>query len=213
MAGCCDQGGYDGVFGEREARRAIRSFEKKGLDSTAGPMVVALHAGGLGGVEVLEAGTGSGTALVSLLEAGASHAVGYDISPGYQAAAAALLESRGLEGRADLVVGDFVTATPPEAEVVFLNRVVCCYPDMDGLVDAAADATGGRLAMSFPRRNLFTRVALGVINAFMRLRRSTFRVYVHPPAAIRARAESAGLAPAAGGSTRMWEWQLWERTA
>lgn len=213
MAGCCDPGGYADVFGEREARRAVRSFEKKGLDSTAGPMVESLREGGLEEVTVLEAGTGAGTALVSLLEAGASNAVGYDISPAYQPAAFALLGSRGLADRADLVVGDFVAASPPAAQVVFLNRVVCCYPDMEDLVDAATEATNGRLAMSFPRRNLFTRAALGVINTLMRLRRSTFRVYVHRPAAIRARVASTGLVPLTGGTTRMWEWQLWERTA
>ena len=37
------------------------------------------------------------------------------------------------------------------ADIVILNRVVCCYPDMPKLVGAAADHTREVLVLSFPK--------------------------------------------------------------
>ena len=37
------------------------------------------------------------------------------------------------------------------ADVVVMNRVICCYPDMPKLAGAAADRAKGTLVMSFPQ--------------------------------------------------------------
>lgn len=213
MPDCCDPRGYCRMFSEREARRAVRSFERRGLDSTADPMVSSLAGIGLAGASVLEVGAGACTAIVSLLESGADRAVGYDISPEYEPVAAALLERRGLEERVDLHFGDFVVEQEAVegADIVFLNRVVCCYPDMPRLVDAAGGKAKHSIAMSFPRNLVVTRLGERMVNAFLRLRRSSFRVFAHDPAEIDRRVRGQGFTEVASGRTLLWEWHVWKR--
>jgi 2-polyprenyl-3-methyl-5-hydroxy-6-metoxy-1,4-benzoquinol methylase len=214
VSGCCDPSGYRRVFREKDAKRAVRSFEKKGLDATAGPMVRALTERGLEGKTLLEVGAGAGLAQVALLEAGVATSVAYDISAGYVDVAQALLHGRGLEDRVTWHTGDYLDATDQgPADVVFLNRVVCCYPDMPSLVDRVAGHSKSYLAMAYPRNRLLSRIALRLANAFLWIRRVPFRVYVHDTDEIQRRVGTAGLEPVASGDTRVWHWQVWERPA
>lgn len=213
MSGCCDPGSYKGVFSEREARRSARAFNKRGLDSTAGPMIGALASGGLEGASVLEVGAGVGTAQVALIKSGAERSVAVDISPAYRKEAEALLTANAVRDRVELVVGDIVAdeGEIQGADVVFLNKVLCCYPDGPGLIEAVTRRASDRLAMSFPRKRLFVRAVLRLINFGQWVRRSSFRVFLHDPASIRRQVESTGMHEVAGGETPVWEWHVWER--
>jgi hypothetical protein len=213
MPTCCDPADYGGVFTEREARRSLRSFRRKGLDSTAGPMIGALATRGIEGASVLEVGAGIGSAQVALLSSGVARSVAYDLSPFHAAAGEELLDEHGVADRVEWRVGDFLAdATRMQsADVVFLNRVVCCYPHMSAMVDAAAAKTGRLLALSYPRDRWWLKAGLGLINGFMRLRRTSFRVFVHDPEEIARRVRSAGLTEVASGRNLAWEWHVWER--
>jgi len=212
MSGCCDPSGYGRVFNAEQAARAVRNFERKGLDGTARPMVAALRSRGFTGATLLEVGAGPGTGLVTLLEAGAAGAVAYDISPSYAEIAGALLAGRGLSDRVEWHTGDYLASGDTrDADVVFLNRVVCCYPDMAPLVDAAAAHTRRLLALAYPRNRWFVRAGVKVINVFLRLRRVAFRVFVHDPGAIDQRVAAAGLEEVASGATATWQWKVWKR--
>jgi magnesium-protoporphyrin O-methyltransferase len=214
MGGCCDPSGFRQVFNEREARRAVRSFRRRGLDSTAGPMVEALRSKGIEGASVLEVGAGVGSAQVGLIAGGAASSVAYDLSPAHHEVGAGLLAEYGVADRVEWRTGDFVAdAAAPRADVVFLNRVVCCYPDMEAMVDAAASRTNRLLAMAYPRDRWWVRVGVRTVNGVMRIGRTTFRVFVHPVADIAERVAVAGLSEVAGGRTALWEWHVWERVA
>ena len=69
-----------------------------------------------------------------------------------------------------------------------MHRVVCCYPDVDGLVGVAAAHTRRRLLLTYPRERPWTRAGVRVINLFMRLSSSDFRAFVHPVARMTAAA-------------------------
>jgi magnesium-protoporphyrin O-methyltransferase len=121
-------------------------------------MIAALADRGIDGALLLEVGAGPATALVTLLEAGVARAVAYDISPSYEKVAGALLQGRNLQDRVEWHTGDYLAVGDRrDADVVFLNRVVCCYPEMAPLVDAAAGHARRLLALSYPRRRWFTR--------------------------------------------------------
>ncbi len=215
MAGCCDSSGYRGVFNKKTAARNVRSFVNKGLDSTAGPMVEAIRSRGIDQASVLEVGAGSGTALVSMLESGAASAVAFDISPAYETEARALLEARDIAAPVEWHTGDFVAMADEVgvSDVVFLNRVVCCYPDMEEMVDAAGSKTGRLLAMAYPRDRWPIHLFFRLLNAWLRFRRNSFRVFLHDPTAIASRAAATGLAEVASGTTSAWHWRVWERAS
>ncbi len=124
-----------------------------------------------------------------------------------------LLADAGLDARVERQIVD-IAATPDAvetADVVVLHRVVCCYPDMPGLVGAAADKTRRRLALSFPRETWWIRAGGGVLNLWARLTRKEFRFFVHAPAAIVAVAREHGLRLSREERGRIWHVAAFDR--
>jgi 16S rRNA G966 N2-methylase RsmD len=195
MGDCCDRPGYQTVFDDRFARRTARAYRKRGLNETQLRMVSFLTERGIQDASVLEIGGGVGDLQVELLSRGAREATNLEISRNYETEAAALLERSGI---ADRVTRRFVdiAASPDEvapADVVVLHRVVCCYPDYQRLLSAAASHARRLLVFSYPPRNLFTRALLRCENLLHRLRGGDFRAFAHPPAAMIAAVEAQGL--------------------
>ena len=97
------------------------------------------------------------------------------------------------------------------ADVVVMHRVVCCYPDPEALVGAAAGHARRVLALTFPRSTWWMRLGTRVANVFFRLI-CQFESYVHPPETILAAARSQGLTPVYEHSGRIWRLAVLERT-
>ena len=97
------------------------------------------------------------------------------------------------------------------ADVVVLNRVVCCSPDGVQLAGIAARLSTRTLALSFPRDRLLIRFGLRGMNAVMRMMRRSFRVFVHPRAALVGAAEAEGLMLASTGGSFAWEFVVLRR--
>jgi hypothetical protein len=204
---CCPPKGYARLFGGRAARRDVRRYEKGGLDDTGALMVAFLRGRGVEGATVLEIGGGVGALQLELLAAGAERATNLELSPEYEDSARALLRARGLEDRVDRRLGDVVAE--PElagpADAVLMHRVVCCYPDYDALVGAAAERARRFLVMSFPRDRALFRAGARVLNLWFGLLRWDYRTFIHPPAAVLAAAERRGLRLVEESRGRIWQ--------
>ena len=193
VTGCCSPKGYDRVFGERQARRDLRRWRHKGLPRDARDAVDFLSRAGVR--TVLEIGGGVGTAQVELLRRGAERTVNVELSPGYEEVARELARAEGIEERIDRRLGDAVAVAAglPEADAVLMNRVVCCYPNYEALLGAAAGRADRFLVFTFPRSGVVASLVAGVANLGMRLARNDFRAYAHPRAPMLAVAERHGL--------------------
>jgi hypothetical protein len=77
--------------------------------------------------------------------------------------------------------------------VVVLHRVVCCYPDYERLLGAAAEHARRLLVFSYPPRNGVSRLVIAAQNLVFRLWRIEFRTFAHPPARMLAVLEERGL--------------------
>ncbi len=120
-------------------------------------------------------------------------AVNVELSHGYQDVAAELLRREGLEGRVEQWIGDFTEmAEGMHFDDVIMNRVICCYPHMERLMNAALSASSRFLAVTFPRDRIVFRISVGVEAAYHRIRGVDFRPYIHSPQAIVETARRAG---------------------
>jgi magnesium-protoporphyrin O-methyltransferase len=195
------------MFTDRFARRTADAYRRRGLSRTARRIVDAVTAHGVAGATVLEVGGGAGPIQVELLKRGAARATNLELSPAYEQQAQRLLADAGLSDRVERRIVDI--ATHPEqvapADVVVLHRVVCCYPDYVRLLAAVADHARHQVVFSHPPRNLVSRALLGAENLVFRLRRSEFRVFAHPPRAMRAVLAERGLRPETAGRGRVWQ--------
>jgi magnesium-protoporphyrin O-methyltransferase len=186
MGECCGGSGYQETFGDGFARRVSRRYRQRGLDRTQRRLVDFLAERGIEGASVLEIGGGVGELQVELLRRGADRATNLEISENYEAEAAALLRETGLADRVTRRLHDIAMAPDevPEADVVLLHRVVCCYPDYERLLGAAATHARRLLVFSHPPRNLVIQAVQGMENLVRRLQGNDFRAFAHPPAAM-----------------------------
>jgi magnesium-protoporphyrin O-methyltransferase len=203
------------MFDARVARRSLRRYRKKGPDVLERKMLEAAAEGGLAGARVLEIGGGIGALQLELLEAGAERGEVVELSPAWEPYARELAREHGLEERVSFRVEDVLGA--PEAvepaDVVLMNRVVCCSPDGVRLAGIAAGLARRSLVLSFPRQRLLVRVGLSFMNGSLRLMRRSFRVYLHSRRSLVAAAEAAGLQQAGSGRSSFWEFVALERPA
>jgi 16S rRNA G966 N2-methylase RsmD len=198
MPKCCDSRGCDEFFSPRFARRMAKRYRKRGLDKTSRQMVEFLAERGIEGATVLEVGGGLGEVQIELLKRGAARSVNLELSPAYDGEAGQLLRDAGLEDRVERRLHD-IAADPDSIEpvdVVVLHRVVCCYPDYERLLGAVAAHAGRALVFSYPPRNALSRAVVAAQNIGFQLRRSEFRTFAHPPAAMLAVLRRRGLEPA-----------------
>jgi 2-polyprenyl-3-methyl-5-hydroxy-6-metoxy-1,4-benzoquinol methylase len=206
MVGCCGRD-YDRFFSKRFARSFAKKYRKRGLDKTARKMAEFLRERGIEGATILEIGGGVGEIEIELLKAGAARAQNLELSPAYEEEARKLAEEAGVGGRVEWRLHDI--AEDPEgvepADIVVLHRVVCCYPDYERLLGAAADHARRALVFSYPPRNALSDIFYGVFNLAMRLMRNGFRGFAHPPGAMLAALEARGLRRTYEHHGRIWQ--------
>lgn len=207
---CCASrtpGGYDREFDDRFARRLAREYRRRGLTPTAQCMVDFAATAGVEGASILEIGGGIGDIQLELLKRGAAKTTNLELSGAYEREARRLLDEAGLGARAERVLGVDIAVAPGAvgpADIVVLNRVVCCYPDYAGLLGTAADHARRAVVFSHPPRNWITRAGVTAVNAWCRIRRHEYRGFVHSPESMVEVLERHGFTPRYRRSERAW---------
>jgi SAM-dependent methyltransferase len=212
---CCEPNLYDDQFDARRAEDRLRQYRRNGPNSWTERLVAGLSAGGVDGLTVLDIGAGVGAVHHALLAAGAASAVDVDASGPYIAASRAEADRRGLSARVTYVKGDAVALAPeiPPADLVAMDRVVCCYPHMAALVRVAAERTRRRLGIVLPRDDAWIRTGADVSNRWSAVRGNPFRFHVHRTAAVLEVAAASGLTPLASHRGRLWQTLILERVS
>ncbi|HUG32894.1 MAG TPA: SAM-dependent methyltransferase [Acidimicrobiia bacterium] len=193
MSDCCNAAAYRDLFDEKQARRDLRRYDKKGLDDLGRSIVAYLSSRGLSGRTVLEVGGGIGAMQAELLLAGADSATNVELSGEYEETARALLDRTGTRDRVERRIGDFTElAGELEGDDVVLHRVICCYPFMDRLMEAAMSSSKRFIAATFPRDRFGVKAVIALENTWHKIRGVDFRGYVHDPEEIVETARSGG---------------------
>ena len=178
---------------------------------------------------VLELGCGTGALTVALLEHGATHARGLDLSPESVAAARRRADERGLAARATFEIGDGASHVLERHDWVVLDRVICCYADVRRLLGNSIPAAGTRYAFSVPIswgwRGRVTRLLLLIEDATRaargrlarllptRLRGDLCPGYAHDVRRIEQRLVEAGFRRRRHTTHRLWYAAVFDRSA
>ncbi len=216
MGGCCGEGipSCERVFDRKTADRDASDFRRKGAPWSTRELIDELASEvDLAGTTVLDVGAGVGAVHLELLARGAARAVDVDGSGAYVAVAREEAERAGVADRVQHVVGDLTVVAPTlaVADLVALDRVVCCYGDVASLLTAAAALARARLGLVYPRDRWWIRAGAAVGNLVMFRRSSGYRMRVHRVAAMTALLEAAGFERAAGRDGRLWRVETWQR--
>jgi magnesium-protoporphyrin O-methyltransferase len=162
---------------------------------------------GVEGASVLDIGGGIGTIQHELLRVGASRATGAEAAMEFVEVVQEEARRQGHADKIDVRYGDFVEIVDDieEADIVTLDRVICCYSDMESLVKLSTKKARRVYGVVYPRDTFLTRIGMMVLNAVFRLTRNPFRVYRHATADVEALIFAAGFRQTYYKTTPYWQ--------
>jgi magnesium-protoporphyrin O-methyltransferase len=159
----------------------------------------AITEAGIADRTVLDVGCGIGDLAIEVVARGAVSGIGFDLSAKAIEEARKLAIARGVGDRMRFEVGDGAKLDLPEADIVVINRVVCCYPDTENLLERTLGAARSVYAITAPISDgtvgVYNRVLNRWWNAWYRLRRKKFagfRTFIHDLDRIDERISAAG---------------------
>ena len=211
---CCT--GYcaaEAQFNRKVAERDLRRYQRRGADATTRLMLAELRRWPLEGRRLLDVGGGIGVIGRELGGTGVASATVVEASPAYLEVARREVGPQYGRRPTQFILGDFavIAGTLPNADVVTLDRVVCCYPDAEALLRQAAGRARQLLALTYPRDRWYVRTLIVLENLGLRLRGKEFRAFVHTPDRMGALLESEGLVRTTRRETLVWTLDLYRR--
>lgn len=213
MPQSCCKPDYDKAFDDRTAQRQLARYRRSGSDGSTHRLIEAIKTAGVRGSSMLDIGGGVGVIGLELLGAGAESLTDVDASKPYLEAAEHEFERRGWDERATFRHGDFVELADEieAADVVTLDRVVCCYGDWRALVDASVSRARRLYGIVYPNERWWLRAGIGFGNFWLRVFGQSFRGYVHPERMIDERIRRAGFRRRSHHRGWIWQTSLYER--
>ncbi|MCI0577669.1 MAG: class I SAM-dependent methyltransferase [Chloroflexi bacterium] len=209
---CCQCQGIESLFDRQTAAKELKAYRRQGPPKETRILLEALQAAGVEGHSLLDIGGGIG-AIQHELAAVAEAITNVDASTAYLNAAREEARQRGYADRASYHHGNFVDLAPnlEPADVVTLDRVVCCYHDAESLVSLSAALAGRLYGLIYPRDTWWMKLFGRVFNAMFRLRRHPFRLFIHPTAAVDTLIRRQGLEPQFYRRSGVWQVAVYQR--
>jgi len=205
--------GIERQFDKKTAAKELKRYRKKGPSKTTQMLLSTLKANEIAGSTLLDIGGGVGAIQHELLEAGIREATGVDAASAYLEAVKEEADRLGHSDRMCFIYGDFVEKADQihPADIVTLDRVICCYPDMDKLVQLSLERAKVYYALIFPRDTLRMKFFSHIANFILRIKRTPFRLYVHPTAKVRSLIEDRGFEQKFYRRTFIWQVMVYKR--
>lgn len=205
--------GADKLFSGVHVARELKKYRRKGPRGTTRTLIDALKAEGVDGATLLDIGGGVGAIQLELLSAGAARATGADAATDYLEAARQEAERQGHADRIAFHHGDFVAIADQleAADIVTLDRVICCYPDVKALVRASVDKARRLYGVVYPRDVWWTKLGCRFLNLFLWASRNPFRVFVHSSRDVDTLVREAGFQHRLTRVTPNWQVVLYSR--
>jgi SAM-dependent methyltransferase len=192
-------------FTQAKAAKELQQYRQKGPGRTTRLLLDGLTKAGLAGGSLLDVGAGIGALTLEMIKRGTRNAFVVDASSSYLTAASE--EATRVLPRAPIqfVHGDFVSVGDqlPAADVVALDRVICCYPLYAPLLTQALRHAQHGFAYSYPRDRWYVKAVVWLENV-IRSRKSSFRTFVHPETQMKRLIEDAGFELVTRDSTIAW---------
>jgi 2-polyprenyl-3-methyl-5-hydroxy-6-metoxy-1,4-benzoquinol methylase len=210
----CQCQGIESTFDQRLAEAQLRREHARGPQKTTRLLVEALREHGVEGKTLLDIGGGIGAVQHMLLEAGIASLTGVDASSAYTETATEEARLRGFAHRARFHHGDFVERAGEigHADIVTLDRVICCYDDMNALVTASARKARDSYGMVFPRSAWWTRLGVHLLNFSLWIRGNPFRIFAHRTEDVEFILRRHGLSRIYRRTSGMWQVAVYARS-
>ena len=205
--------GCPNTFSDREAVSDLKRYRERGPDGTTQALIDAIVGRGVDGATVIDIGAGVGAIQLALLDAGAARATSVDATEAYVAVAREEAERRGVGDRVEARFGLFeaVADEIEPADIVTLDRVVCCDPDLPGLLGRVTERARRMVGLVYPRETWWNRAASRVFAAWGWVTRDPTRWHLHETADLDRILRAAGFERREIDRTLVWQVVLYVR--
>lgn len=210
---CCQCQGIESWFSEKFVARQVKRYHKKGPAKSTRILIDALREQGIDGMTLLDIGGGFGVIQHKLLQAGLSHAESVEAATAYLNAAKKETQRQGLDGRIRFHHGDFVELASQiqPAEIVTLDRVICCYHNMPEQIRLSAERSRKLYGLVYPRDTWWMKAIAKIQNLILKVRDNPFRIFVHPTRKVDALVRSKGFVQCFYQNTFLWQIVIYVR--
>ncbi|MFQ5627439.1 MAG: class I SAM-dependent methyltransferase [bacterium] len=210
---CCQRQGIEKLFDQKYAKRDLKRYLKKGPGKLTRMLLAAISPEAAPEKTLLDIGGGIGVIPQELLKAGLSQATSVEASVAFVSVAKEEAKRQGFLDRIAIHHGDFVDLAKdiPSADIVTLERVLCCYPDVQALVALSSARAQKIYALVYPREWFVTKVGQLLTNLFMRLTRNPFRFYVHSTEDVNTLLHNNGFGQISYQKTFLWQVVVFQR--
>jgi magnesium-protoporphyrin O-methyltransferase len=183
MSSCCPTSSSAGTdkFFSKNSKKYIKRFRKKGLAKEQRFLLEGISRSSFTGKTILDIGCGVGGLHLTMLTQGATSAHGIDMSEGMLANARQLSAEMGFGKSTTYLHGDFVeqSSATPRSDIVIMDKVVCCYGDLDVLLERSMEKANSVYALTFPRDRFLVRTVAQSAILFGKLFHWSFSPFWH----------------------------------
>ncbi len=207
--------GIEEFFDQDFARKELENYRKKGPDKTTRILIQAIQEEGVAGLSLLDIGGGVGAVQHALIDLGVDHATDVDASKAYLQVARAETQRRNRSDRIRYHHGNFIELADeiPPADIVTLDRVICCYPDVDQLVGLSSERAQQIYGLVYPRETWWVRIAEALGNFYFKLKRSPFRMFIQSTQAVEALLNAKGFIQSFHYQDLFWQVAVYTRSS
>lgn len=207
---CC---GAESIFDQKSAVRDRKRYERKGPNKTTRLLLSALKKNELSELSVLDIGGGVGVIQHELLKNGVIKATNVDASTAYQNTAREISVENGTDNLMHFMHGDFTDLEQDISihDIVTLERVVCCYPHVDELLDTSLNKAAKYYGIVHPRSNIFFKALNKCADLYLWMKGNPFRTFMHSEKMMHGIIEEHGFKKIYSGNSTIWRVSLFKK--
>lgn len=213
---CCQPEIIRQRFNDEYVQRKLDRYRQVGPKETSQLLIEAIQRKLQPGMTLLDIGGGIGDIQHALIQSGLEKATNVEASKAYLQACRAEANRLGHSTQIRYVEDDFIHASAglASADIVTLDRVICCYPFMHDLVTMSLAKAKRFYGIVVPLDKWWVKLYTSFYyNVRFFLQGLTFRVFVHPIHEIEARIRKANFRRIFSVERSGWYIALYERTA
>lgn len=207
---CC---GFDNEFNSKSAQRELASYRKNGPKTSTRLLIDYFKQQDISNHSLLDIGGGVGAIQFELIKQGISQISNVDAAGAYQKVARQEAEKRRVDNEISYLTGDFVALSSKvnNADIVTLDKVICCYEHMPNLVHESISKAKRYYAIVIPQDKWWVKWANFIEQAFRKLTGDPFRSYIHPVEKIEKLISDAQFSKTYEGTQFHWLIQVYEK--
>jgi magnesium-protoporphyrin O-methyltransferase len=179
---CCNNEIIEKQFDKDRETNRVKEYHSKGISKETRILVDALRSIGVDGYSLLDIGCGYGGIGIELLKSGVVKVENSEASLSYLEAAKIETEKNNFSDKTSFAYGNFVEIADKisAADIVTLDKVICCYDELEPLIKLSCKKTLKSYGLIYPRDSWWGKAAIGLENLIRKIKGNTFRVFVYP---------------------------------